>query len=156
MVADFVAARFGWLRSPDGKHSTCKVMHPSKNRDGYFTSEEICNQATEAIAILQEFYLQYQHVLIYDNASTHLKRAPDALSTHRMPKNIPKPGTNWGVETTKRNLETGKTEYQLDGKPMKIKIRMADARFADGTPQPLYFPEGHKRASVFKGMAVIL
>jgi hypothetical protein len=33
---------------------------------------------------------------------------------------------------------------------------MGNAQFADGTPQPLYFPEGHERASVFKGMAVIL
>jgi transposase len=39
---------------------------------------------------------------------------------------------------------------------MKIKVRMANGHFADGTPQPLYFPEGHERAGVFKGMATIL
>ena len=33
---------------------------------------------------------------------------------------------------------------------------MSDAQFNDGTPQPLYFPDGHPRAGVFKGMAVIL
>jgi len=156
MIADFVSARFGWLQSPDGKHTARKVMRPGKNRDGYFTYEEICNQAIEAMAILQNFYPQYEHVFVYDNASTHLKRAPDALSTRRMPKNIPKNGTNWGVETTKRNSFTGKVEYQPDGKPAKIKIRMADACFADGTPQSLYFPEDHERAGTFKGMAVIL
>ncbi len=156
MIADFVSARFGWLQSPDGKRGARKVMRPGKNRDGYFTYEEICNQAAEAMAILQEFYPQYEHVFIYDNASTHLKRAPDALSARRMPKNIPKAGTNWGVETTKRNPITGKIEYQPDGKPEKIKIRMADAHLADGTPQPLYFPEGHEHAGIFKGMAVVL
>ena len=33
---------------------------------------------------------------------------------------------------------------------------MGDATFADGNPQPLYFPPGHERAGVFKGMARIL
>jgi hypothetical protein len=51
---------------------------------------------------------------------------------------------------------TGKIEYTPDGSPAKIKVRMADARFADGNAQSLYFPEGHERAGVFKGMAVIL
>ena len=39
---------------------------------------------------------------------------------------------------------------------MKHKIRMADARFRDGQPQSLYFPEGHSQAGAFKGMAEIL
>src|SRR6266540_1544157 len=33
---------------------------------------------------------------------------------------------------------------------------MEDAQFADGTPQPLYFSEGHARTGVFKGMMTIL
>jgi hypothetical protein len=33
---------------------------------------------------------------------------------------------------------------------------MANAKFADGTPQPLYFPEGGENAGAFKGMARIL
>ena len=33
---------------------------------------------------------------------------------------------------------------------------MADATFSTGEPQPLYFPEGHPRAGVFKGMLQIL
>jgi hypothetical protein len=51
---------------------------------------------------------------------------------------------------------TGKPIYQSDGSLAKVKIWMDDAQFADGTPQPLYFPEGHEHAGVFKGMAVIL
>ena len=156
MVADFVSAKFGWLRSPDGTRSARVVMKPGKNKDGYFTSDEICKQAEDAMMILREFYPQYEHVLIYDNASTHLKRAPDALSARRMPKNIPKPGGNWGVEVTKRDPVTGKIEYKPDGTPAKVKTRMADARFADGSPQSLYFPNDHERGGVFKGMSVIL
>jgi hypothetical protein len=33
---------------------------------------------------------------------------------------------------------------------------MGPARFADRSPQDLYFPEGHKQSEIFKGMAVIL
>src|SRR5258708_8620322 len=130
-------------------------MRPEKNRDGYFTHEEICNQAAEAMAILQEYYLQYEDIFIYDNTSTHLN-APNALSARCLPKNIPKAGTNWGVETTQRNPITEKPEYNPDGKPKKVKVRIADAHFADGTPQLLYFPEGYKHAGIFKGMAIIL
>ena len=41
-------------------------------------------------------YLGSDHVLVFDNASTHLKRADGALSAHYMPKGI----QEWGVETT--------------------------------------------------------
>ncbi len=75
---------------------------------------------------------------------------------HQLISSVPKPGTNWGVETTKRDPITGKIEYKSDGSPMKIKVRMADACFTNGTAQPLYFPEVHECAGVFKGMAVIL
>ena len=156
MVADFVSAKFGWLCSPDGQRTARRVMKPGKNKDGYFSSEDICEQAENAMAILQEYYPQYEHIFVYDNATTHLKRAPDALSARRMPKNIPKPGSNWGVETTKRDPVTGKIEYKTDGSPAKVKVRMGDAHLHDGTVQPLYFPEGHQRAGVFKGMAAIL
>lgn len=73
-----------------------------------------------------------------------------------MLKNIPKPGHNWGIEVSQHDAETGKKINKPDGSPVKIKIRMGDACFTDRTPQSLYFPEGHERASVFKGMAKIL
>ena len=41
------------------------------------------------INILQEYYPDLEHVLIYDNATTHLKHAEDALSTRKMLKGIP-------------------------------------------------------------------
>lgn len=64
MVADFVSARFGWLCSPDGKQSARRVMRPGKNRDGYFSSDDICKQAEEAMAIAQQNYPQYEHVYL--------------------------------------------------------------------------------------------
>jgi hypothetical protein len=73
-----------------------------------------------------------------------------------MPKNTPKEGNNWGIEVTKRDPITQKPICNPDGSHQKVKIKMCDGQFADGTPQPLYFPERHARAGVFKGMVTIL
>jgi hypothetical protein len=45
----------------------CKA---GKNCDGYFSNEEILSQATVAMDILDP---DDDHVLLYDNAPTHLK-----------------------------------------------------------------------------------
>lgn len=80
MVADFVSADYGWLHSKDGKESARVIFHPGKNRDGYFDNDNILAQATDAMGILSRNYPDEDHdVLIFDNATTHLKRAPDAL-----------------------------------------------------------------------------
>lgn len=159
MVADFVSADFGWLSSLDGKKSARRLFKPGKNRDGYFSNEDIIEEANEAIDILQEYYPDFEHLLMYDNATTHLKRADDALSARKMPKNIPKPGTNWGIEVSKHNPITGKVVYRPDGSIEKTKILMKDGRLDNGEPQPLYFPADHPDKNLqgrFKGMAVIL
>jgi len=156
MVADFVSADFGWLQSPDGKKSARRLFKPGKNHDGYFSNEDIQEQAHLARDILAEYFPQFDHLFVYDNATTHLKREEDALSARKMPKNIPKEGTNWGIEITKRNLVTGKPICKSDGTHEKMKIRMKDGQLPNSQPQPLYFPEGHPRAGTFKGMAIIL
>ena len=71
-----------------------------------------------------------------------------------MPKFTSKREKNWGVETNLHN-EHGKPIYGTDGKLQKTKICMEDARFADGTVQPLYYESGPNQG-LFKGMAVIL
>jgi hypothetical protein len=73
MVADFVSADFGWLQSPDGTKDARRVMKPGKNRDGYFTSEDIAEQAQAAMEILTKHYPQYDHRFVYNNAPSHLK-----------------------------------------------------------------------------------
>ena len=72
-----------------------------------------------------------------------------------MPKFTPKEGSNWGIEVSHHGPD-GKIIYRPKGKPVKIKIKMGDAQFHDGTPQSLYFEEPHPRAGTFKGMATIL
>lgn len=155
MVADFVSADYGWLRSPDGKEEARVLFKAGTNRDGYFTSEEILEQATRAMDILGKYFPHDHHVLVYDNARTHLKRAPDALSARKMVLNIPKPGRNWLVEVPKLDGQ-GQQVYAPDGMKLKEKVQMAPGTLPNGEPQPLYFPEGHHRAGIFKGMAMIL
>ena len=118
------------------------------------TAEDISAQAEIAMDILMEFYPEYEHVFIYDNALIHLKCPEGSLSACHISKNILKDGHNWGIEVTKRN-DKGKAVYLLDGSTVKEKIKMRDTKF-NGSPQPLYFLEGHACTGVFKGMAVIL
>jgi len=52
--------------------------------------------------------------------------------------------------------DDGQPAYKLNGEILKEKIQMVDATFEDGTRQSLYFEGSHKKAGLFKGMAVIL
>lgn len=140
MDAEFMSPDHGFLRSPDGMETTRVIFKPGKTRDGYFDNEDILQQATAAMDICQKYYPDEDHIFIYDNATTHLKRADNALSARKMPKNIPKPGTNWGIEVNKRG-EDGKIVHGADGKPLKVKIKMGNGYFANGSPQEFYFPK---------------
>jgi hypothetical protein len=43
MVADFVSADYGWLRSPDGTEDAWVLFKAGKAREGYFTNKDILN-----------------------------------------------------------------------------------------------------------------
>jgi hypothetical protein len=154
MVADLVSADYGWLRSPDGSEEARVLFKAGKNREGYFTSEDILKQTEKAIDILEKYYPNEDHVLVYDNATTHLKRPDGALSARKMPKFTSKLESNWLVEVNAVDANR-KVIYTPDGKILKTKIQMQDATFADGTKQSLYFPAGHEKEGLFKGMAVM-
>lgn len=159
MVADFVSADYGWLTSPDGNESARVLFKAGKNREGYFTNEEILEQATKAMDILQRHYPNEDHILVYDNAPTHLKRPSDALSAKDMsmkPTSKKRQSFFFGVKIPVKDEVTGKMVYGSDGAVLKKKIPMTGAKFANGSPQSLYFPPDHQRAGVFKGMKNIL
>ena len=119
MVADFVSADYGWLSSPDGTEQARVLFKPGKNRDGYFDCKEIIDQMTTAMDILTKHFPNEDHVFVFDNATTHTKRADDAISTRKMPKNTPAVGKNWGVNVTERD-PNGKIVYDTNGKPKKV------------------------------------
>ncbi|KAF8595589.1 hypothetical protein BDV93DRAFT_534888 [Ceratobasidium sp. AG-I] len=84
------------------------------------------------------------HVFVFDNSPTHLKRGSDAPSAQRMPKFTPKPGAkNFLVHMSDK-----------DGN--KIAVPMTGVYFSNGLPQSLYWPEGHPWARWFKGTVEIL
>ena len=73
MVAHFISADYGYLQSPDGTESACILFRASKGHDGYYTNERIIQHAKKAIEILQSYYPNNNHILIFDNAMTHVK-----------------------------------------------------------------------------------
>lgn len=151
MVADLVSPEFGWFRSKDGTRSAQVVFRAGKNRDGYFSNQDILHQLSKAMDIGEADYSDSRFCFVLDNATIHLKRADDALSARRMSKWPTAEGHPiFGVETNVIG-EDGKPVYRPDGKILKKKIPMHDASLPDGRPQSLYFPDGR-----FKGMARIL
>ncbi|KAF9219380.1 hypothetical protein BS17DRAFT_798160 [Gyrodon lividus] len=138
MVADFMSTDYGWLRSLNGTKEARVLFRCGKGRDDYFTNNNICNHSTSTIDILDKYYSNKDHILVFDNAMTHLKHAEMALSARKMPKFTPKERNNWGVKVN---------QISADGKAIYAKSTRA---------QPLYFPANHQHAGVFKGRAVIL
>jgi hypothetical protein len=154
MVADFVSADHGWLCSPDGKEHVRILFRAGKAREGYFDNENIRQHAAQAMALLQKYYPDEDHILIFDNATTHLKRPEGSLSALKMTKG---PSANFKVEVNDLGLD-GKPIYTPDGKYVKKKVRMGNGKFADGTEQAFYWDNSsdHPHAGQFKGMAIIL
>lgn len=144
MVADFVSADYGWLQSSDGKESARVVIRPGAQRDGYFTNRNILAQVTVAMDIVQKHLPRNDHLFVFDNAITHLKRADTALSAQKMP--LKKPGKNWPVETPSLDV-SAKQLYGSKGKKLIKKVQMAAGTFADGAPHSFYLPDGHNSAS---------
>lgn len=103
-----------------------------KNRDGYFSHDDLMKQVEAAVDIFEERFPGMKAVFAFDNATTHQKRADDALSARHMPKN---PG--WSGQRAVKNMRPG--------------------TLPNGQPQHLYFPANHKdHPGKFKGMAEII
>jgi hypothetical protein len=92
--------------------------------------------------VLHSDYSHKDHVLIFDNTTTHLKREEDTLSAQKMPKFTPKLGNNWDVEMTKLDPNCNPV-YGSDEKLLKVQVLMDSTQFVDGSIQSLYWPEGY-------------
>lgn len=104
-----------------------------KQREGYFTHEKFFAQVRKALDIFEERFPGSKALVALDNATTHAKRADNALAARHMPKN---PGWN-----NKQALAT----------------RMRPGTLPNGEPQDFYFPADHPvHPEKFKGMAQIL
>ncbi|KAH9928240.1 hypothetical protein B0H21DRAFT_781210 [Amylocystis lapponica] len=155
MVADFVSADYGWLHTPNGSKDAHMIFKAGVGRDGYFVNDNIVQQAKVMMDVVTTSFPDVDHSAAYDNATSHSKRPEGVLSARKMPHNIPKEGANWLVNVSV--IRANKQQvYGPDRKPMKTKMAMGDGQCSDGRLQSLYFPPGHEREGVFKGMTGIL
>ena len=108
-----------------------------KNRDGYFDADDLLKQVENAINIFESKTNGFATGLfLFDNALSHQKQAPDALSAQKMPKG---PHPTW--------------QHHKDG----LKMQSTNFGVNDTTPQDLYFIDDHPTmAGWSKGMEVII
>ena len=107
-----------------------------KNRDGYFSADDLLEQVEHTIDIFESKTHNFATGLfMFDNAPSHQRRAPDALSARNMPKF---PNKHW---------------VKAKGGP-----KMQNGWFnSEKTPQSFYFPEDHATMpGWFKGMELII
>ena len=119
------------------KFSEARVFFKAgKNRDGYFDGEDLLRQVENAIDIFEAKSNGFATGLfLFDNAPSHQKRAPDALSAQKMPKN---PHATW--------------RHYKEGPKMRTTFFGIN-----NIPQDLYFPENHPTMpGWFKGMETII
>lgn len=111
------------------------LFRAGKNRDGYFTADDLVKQVDLVIDIFESKTSRTATGLfLFDNAPSHQKRSPDALSARKMVKG---PSPHW--------------THQKDGP------RMRPGTLPDGTRQDFYFPEDHPDyLGWFKGMEAII
>lgn len=63
------------------------IFKAGKNRDGYFDADDLLRQVDKAIDIFEGLTKCYaQGLFLFDNAPSHQKRAPDAISARHMVK----------------------------------------------------------------------
>ncbi|KAG2124867.1 hypothetical protein DEU56DRAFT_703926, partial [Suillus clintonianus] len=133
MVSGMLTEEWGELRHGDSESRV--LFKAGKNRDGYFNNDNLVKQVDNAIDIFEEKTHGFKRALfLFDNATSHQKRAPDAPSARKMVKN---PKRAW--------------THQPNGPKMR------DTTLHDGTQQKFYFADDHPTMpGWFKGMQVIL
>lgn len=115
-------------------HSARVFFRAGKNREGYFGHENFISQVKKAVDIFEERMPGRVALFAFDNATTHQKRAEDALSARHMPRNP----CHW------------KSKFVP-------KEHMRAGMLANGSAQNFYYPEDSTpQAGMFKGMAKIL
>lgn len=69
-------------------HRDARVLFKAgKNRDGWFGSDQLLAQVDNAVDIFEGLTKgNAQGLFLFDNAPSHQKRAPDAISARHMPK----------------------------------------------------------------------
>ncbi|CAA7261900.1 unnamed protein product [Cyclocybe aegerita] len=134
MVSEFLTPDWGRLK--DGDDEARILFRVGKNRDGYFDNDDLISQVDHAIDIFEGLTNGFATGLfLFDNAPSHQKRAMDALSAWKMPKNA---HATW--------------THHKDGPKMRTTC------FGEhSTIQDFYYPDDHPTMlGWFKGMENII
>ncbi|CAE6386941.1 unnamed protein product [Rhizoctonia solani] len=161
MVADFISADYGWLRSSPafasatpnasaespagGKTSdhARAIFRAGTQRDGWFGTVHVVEQLSRAMSIVKKQYPNEEHVFIFDNATIHTK----------LPGNTP----NVPKMTLNPSQKVKGDEIGPSGE--KMKVEYAPAILPDGSIQQFYHPKDHPNVDLkgaFKGLTLIL
>ncbi|KIJ31485.1 hypothetical protein M422DRAFT_266863 [Sphaerobolus stellatus SS14] len=93
----------GWLKSKDSTREARILFKAGKNREGYFSNEDLCAQTELAIELFEDNFPGTAVALFaFDNVPSHQKRAADGLSSLKMPK-FPKLWAGHDGKTKMRN-----------------------------------------------------
>ena len=104
--SDFIGPTGGWC-----KEAGVQIRY-GKNRDGYWSGEDVCNQLKEkAIPALEKQHPNCQLLFIFDNSSGHASFASDALVASRMNlgpggKNVKAMRNGWYLDKDGRKVPT--------------------------------------------------
>jgi len=122
------------------KSRNARVMfRAGKNRDGWFASEDLLVQVDDAISVFEGRAPFATGLFLFDNAPSHQKRAPDALSARKLPKG---PHATWRQH--KGGPRMRNTTFKLGDQTVQV-------------TQELYFPDDHATMpGWFKGMEIII
>jgi len=72
----------------DSFRTSCVTFKAGKNRDGYFDNNNLIQQVELSMDIFKNKTHSFKRALfLFDNATSHQKRAPDAPSVRKMVKN---------------------------------------------------------------------
>jgi hypothetical protein len=75
MATNFASAdSYGWLPSLNGSESACVLIKAGKNRNGCFRNAQIVDHATQPMDSVTKYYSDSDHVFVFDNAPSHMKR----------------------------------------------------------------------------------
>lgn len=75
------------LNRPDFPQEARVIIHPGRNRDGYWTKDHLWKQLQDAIAIFEVTHPGCVGVFLFDNAASQGAYAPDALVASKMNMN---------------------------------------------------------------------
>ena len=127
------------------------VFKPGKNRDGWFSANDLLKQVDNAIDIFEGLTRGWaQGLFLFDNAPSHQKRAENALSARRMPKGACSHPSRLAKHSILSAPKKGWTHFQGGA-------RMRCGRLPNSESQLFYFLDDHPTMpGWFKGMEVII